>query len=150
MDGPDWATTDFFGTVRIRSESERPVFVGIAREADVAEYLDGVAHAVVTEIDEAEYSVRPGGAPEGRPADETFWAASATGAGEQTLEWEPEDGSWNVVVMSADGSRGVAADLSIGGELDPLLWIGVGLLVGGGLLAAAAALAITAGSRRRR
>jgi Domain of unknown function (DUF4389) len=150
LDGPDWATTDFFGTARIRSESERPVFVGIAREADVAEYLNGVAHAVVTEIDEAEYSERPGGAPEGRPADQKFWAASATGAGEQTLEWEPEDGSWNVVVMNADGSRGVAAELSIGGELDPLLWIGVGLLVGGGLLAAAAALAITAGVRRRR
>ena len=123
------------GTVRIRSESERPVFVGIAREADVAEYLDGVAHAVVTEIGrKPEYSERRGGAPEGPPADQTFWAASATGAGEQTLEWEPEDGSWNVVVMNADGSRGVAADLSIGGELDPLIWIGVGLLVGGGCL----------------
>jgi hypothetical protein len=150
LDGPDWATTDFFGTARIRSESERPVFVGIARERDVADYLDGVAHAVVTEIDEAEYSERPGGAPEGRPADQTFWAASATGAGEQTLEWEPEDGSWNVVVMNADGSRGVAAELSIGGELDPLIWIGVGLLVAGGLLAAAAALAISAGIRRGR
>jgi hypothetical protein len=150
LDGPDWATTDFFGTARIRSESERPVFVGIAREADVGEYLDGVAHAVVTEIDEAEYSERRGGAPEGRPADQTFWAASATGAGEQTLEWEPADGTWNVVVMNADGSRGVAAELSIGGELDSLIWIGVGLLVGGGLLAAAAALAITAGIRRRR
>jgi hypothetical protein len=151
LDGPDWATTDFLGTVRIRSESDRPVFVGIARAADVAEYLDGVDHAVVTEIaDEPEYSERPGDAPAGPPADETFWAASATGAGEQTLEWEPEDGSWNVVVMNADGSRGVAAELSIGGELDPLIWIGVGLLVGAGVLAAAAALAITAGSRRRR
>jgi hypothetical protein len=151
FDGPDWATTDFLGTVRIRSESERPVFVGIAREADVAEYLDGVEHAVVTEIgEEPEYSERQGGAPEGRPADQTFWAASATGAGEQTLEWEPEDGSWNVVVMNADGSRGVAAELSIGGELDPLIWIGVGLLVSGALFAAAAALATTAGIRRRR
>jgi Domain of unknown function (DUF4389) len=150
LDGPDWATTDFFGTARIRSESERPVFVGIAREADVAGYLGGVERAVVTEVDEAEYSERRGGAPEGRPADQTFWAASATGAGEQTLEWEPEDGSWNVVLMNADGSRGVAAELSIGGELDPLIWIGVGLLVGGALLAAAAALAITAGIRRRR
>lgn len=150
LDGPDWATTDLLGTVRIRSESERPVFVGIAREADVADYLDGVEHAVVTEIgEEPEYSERQGGAPEGPPADQTFWAASATGAGEPTLEWEPEDGSWNVVVMNADASRGVAADLSIGAELDPLIWIGVGLLVGGGLLAAASALAITAGIRRR-
>ena len=151
LDGPDWATKDLLGTVRIRSESDRPVFVGIAREADVAEYLGGVEHAVVTEIGrEPRYSERQGGAPEGPPADQTFWAASATGAGEQTLEWEPEDGSWNAVVMNADGSRGVAADLSIGAELDPLIWIGVGLLVGGGLLAAAAALAITAGIRRDR
>jgi hypothetical protein len=52
--------------------------------------------------------------------------------------------------MNADGSRGVAADLSIGAELDPLIWIGVALLVGGALLAAAAALAITAGIRRGR
>jgi hypothetical protein len=151
IDGPDWATKDFLGTVRIRSESERPVFVGIAREADVAEYLGGVEHAVVTEIGrEPHYSERQGGEPEGPPADQTFWAASATGAGEQTLEWEPEDGSWNAVAMNADGSRGVAAELSIGAELDPLIWIGVGLLVGGGLLAAAAALGITAGIRRGR
>jgi len=150
FDGPDWATKDFLGTIRIRSESERPVFVGVARAAEVAQYLDGVERAVVTEIGrEPEYSERPGGPPEGRPADKTFWVASATGAGEQTLEWEPEDGNWNIVVMNADGSRGVAADLSIGGELDPLIWIGVGLLLGGGLLAAAAALAITAGVRRR-
>ena len=151
ISGPDWAAKDFLGTVRIRSESDGPVFVGIAREADVAEYLDGVEYAVVTEIGrEPHYSERQGGAPEGPPADQTFWAASATGAGEQTLEWEPEDGSWNVVVMNPDGSRGVAADLSIGAELDPLIWIGVGLLVGGGLLAAAAALGISAGIRRGR
>jgi len=131
-------------TVRIRSESERPVFVGIAREADVAEYLDGVEHAVVSEIGrEPRYSQRRGAHPRARP-----WSASAARAGEQTLEWEPEDGSWNAVVMNADGSRGVAADLSIGAELDPLIWIGVGLLVGGGLLTAAAAVAITAGIRR--
>jgi hypothetical protein len=52
--------------------------------------------------------------------------------------------------MNTDGSRGVAADLSIGGELDPVIWIGIGLLVAGALLAAAAALAITAGVRRGR
>ncbi len=72
----------------------------------------------MTEIDrKPRYAERQGGPPEGPPAEQTFWVASATGAGEQTLEWEPEDGSWNVVVMNADGSRGVAADLSIGAEL---------------------------------
>ena len=51
--------------------------------------------------------------------------------------------------MNEDASRGVSSELSIGAELDSVLWIGVGLLVFGGLLAAAAALAITAGARRR-
>ena len=129
LEGPDWATTDFLGTVRIRSESERPVFVGIAPEADVAEYLDGVEHpSSRSSAGSPRYSERQGGAPEGPPAEQTFWAASATGAGEQTLEWEPEDGSWNVVVMNADGSRGVAADLSIGGELESVIWIAIGML----------------------
>ena len=148
VDGPDWAAKSFLGTVRIRSQSERPVLVGIARKSEVAEYLSGVERAVVTHLDKPRYSNRRGGAPESPPEDQTFWAASVTGAGEQTLDWEPEDGTWNAVVMNADGSRGVAADLSIGAELDPLLWIGIGLLVAGGLLAAGAALAITAGTRR--
>ena len=78
-----------------------------------------------------------------------FWVARASGSGEQTLDWEPEDGEWRAVVMNEDASRGVSADLSIGAELDSVLWIGIGMLLFGGLLAAGAALAITAGARRR-
>ena len=94
---------------------------------------------------------RPRGRSARKPSgSETFWVASTSGSGEQTLEWDPEEGSWSAVVMNADGSRGVAAELSIGAELDSLIWIGIGMLVVGGLLAAAAALAITAGARRGR
>jgi Domain of unknown function (DUF4389) len=151
LDGPDWAAKGLLGTVRIHSESDRPVFVGIAPDTDAAGYLDGFEHVVVSRIDdEPHYSERPGGAPENPPGDETFWVASTAGAGEQVLDWEPESGSWSVVVMNADATRGVASELSIGAELDPAIWIGIGLLVAGGLLAAGSALAITAGSRRRR
>ena len=149
LDGPDWVTDDLIGTLRIRSNSSRRVFIGIARETDIARYLGAVDHVVVTDIGrKPHYSARPGGPPRTRPATETFWSASATGTGEQTLEWVPKSGHWNVVVMNADASRGVEADLSIGAELDPLLWIGIGLVIGGALLAAIAALAITAGTRR--
>jgi len=151
LDGPDWATDDLLGTVRIRSESERPVFVGIGRSSDVARYLAGVDRSVVTEIGRnPRYSQRSGSAPAGPPSGQSFWVASATGAGEQTLEWEPRSGSWSVALMNADGSRGVSADLSIGAELDDIIWIAVGLLVAGALLAALAALAITAGIRSGR
>jgi hypothetical protein len=146
--GAERALDVFLGTVRIRSESERPVFVGIAPAADVSRYLAGVEHSVVTDLERRPvYVQRSGGAPASLPGDETFWDASTSGAGEQTLEWKPKSGDWRVVVMNADGSRGVAAELAVGAELDPLLWIGIGLLVAGGLFAGAAALLITLGVR---
>ncbi len=153
-DGAEWALETFLGTVRVRAESEtgREIFIGIGREREVAAYLGQVERDVVSGLDfdgDPEYERRPGRAPRTEPVN-TFWAASASGTGEVTLDWEPEDGDWRVVLMNADGSRGVSADVSIGAELDPLLWIGIGLLVAGGLLAAAAALAITFGVRHGR
>jgi len=149
--GSERAARAILGDVRIRSESDRDVFVGIARDTDVDEYLDSVERSVVTDIGEdPEYSHRRGDAPASSPGDQDFWVASTSGSGEQTLEWEPEDGSWSAVVMNSDGSRGVATELSIGAELDAALWVGVVLLVVGALLAALAAIAITAGARRGR
>jgi hypothetical protein len=148
--GSDRAARALLGDVRIRSESSRDVFVGIGPDDEVEAYLDGVEHSVVTRIsDDPRYSHRDGGAPGALPAAQGFWAASTSGAGEQTLEWEPEEGSWSAVVMNADGSRGVSSELSIGAELDAALWVGIALLAVGAVLALLAALAITAGTRRR-
>jgi hypothetical protein len=147
--GAERALDIFLGTIRIRSETDRAVFVGIASAADVTGYLASVEHSLVTDFERRPvYVPRPGGAPSSLPGDETFWVESTSGSGEQTLEWEPESGDWRVVVMNADGSRGVAAELSIGAELDPLLWIGIGLLVVGAVFAGGAALLITLGARR--
>jgi Domain of unknown function (DUF4389) len=149
--GAEWALDTFLGTVRIRSDSdERDVFVGIGPAADVDAYLDRVDHDVVTDLeDEPNYDRLPGGPPSGPPGEQQFWAESASGTGELTVDWEPEDGLWRVVLMNADATRGVSSDMSIGAELDSVLWIGIGMLIAGALLAAGAALAITAGVRRR-
>ena len=155
LDGAQWAVDTFLGTVRIRSESGRPVFVGIGPAADVAAYLTGVEHDVVTDLEggpfegRPRYSRRPGDAPASPPGEQSFWVATTTGMGEQALDWEPEDGDWRVVLMNGDAARGVDSEMSIGAELDPVLWIGIGSLVAGALFAAGAALAITAGARRR-
>ena len=152
-DGAEWALDTFLGTVRIRSESDRPVFVGIGPAGEVTRYLGGVERDVVDDLDsdgDPEYSRRSGSTPSAPPGNETFWVASTAGAGERTLEWEPEDGDWRAVVMNEDASRGVSAELSIGAELDSILWIGIGLLVAGALFAAGSALAITAATRNRR
>jgi hypothetical protein len=160
-DGAEWALDTFLGTVRITSDSgERVVFLGIGRAEDVDRYLDGVEHDVVTDLDstgDPEYRRVAGGPPADPPVRalgaetlrETFWVDSFGGAGEQSLDWEPEDGDWRVVLMNLDASRGVSSELSIGAELDSVLWIGIGLLVFGTLIAAGAALAISAGVHRR-
>ena len=75
--------------------------------------------------------------------------ASTSGAGDQVLDWDVEDGDWVIVAMNPDGSAGVTADLRIGAEVDPLIWIAVGFVVAGLLLGAGAAALIYVGSRRR-
>ena len=107
--GAEWALDSFLGTVRIRSESERPVFVGIGPATEVDRYLDYVEHDVVTDLeDEPRYSRAGGGEPDAPPGAQQFWVASTSGSGEQTLDGEPEDGDWRAVVMNADGRRGAS------------------------------------------
>jgi hypothetical protein len=151
LDGPDWAWNDLVGTVRIRSRSDRPVFVGIGPEADVRRYLAGVAHDVVGDLrdDPGDYDRNPGGAPTAPPDKQTFWAASVTGSGETSLDWDLENGRWAVVAMNADGSRGVDTTLDVGAELDSLPWLGGALLGVGALLALLAAGLIVLSLPRR-
>jgi hypothetical protein len=141
---------DFLGTVRIRTDSDRRVFVGIARSAAAAAYLNGMRRAEITEIGpwHVGYDVQSGGPPATAPASQTFWSASAAGSGEQVLDWKPSGGTWRVVVMNADGSPRVAVDASIGAQLDNWVWVGVGLLVAALLFAFAAAALIHLGVTR--
>ena len=78
-----------------------------------------------------------------------FWVASAEGSGPQALTWDVQDGSWQVVVMNADGSSNVDTTLSIGAEVPHLLGIGIGALVAGGLALGLAVLLVVLGVRRR-
>jgi hypothetical protein len=126
------------GKVRITSDSARPVFVGIARAGDVSAYLGNVNRAIVSgSYEPRDATAHGGGAPATPPAAQEFWAASTSGAGQRTLTWKPRDGRWAAVLMNADGSSGVAAHLSIGGEFSGAGWTGAALLAVGLLLLAA-------------
>ena len=147
--GQEWVARRILGTVKIQSESVRPVFLGIGREADVDSYLAKVARSVVKEINrKPRYDEEQGIAPSGPPSQQRFWVASASGPGKQALTWDPKSGNWVAVLMNANGSAGVEADAKIGAELDPLLGIGIGITVGGGLLLLLGALAIALGASR--
>jgi hypothetical protein len=145
----------WFGKVRIRGESPgaKTLFMGIGPEAAVAKYLGTVAHANVEDIEFDPFRVTylpvTGGAPQGPPTDQRFWAASASGVGTQTLTWKVRDGDWSVVLMNADGSRGVAADIDFGAKLSFLLWVALGLLVGGVLVVGGSTALIVLAARTR-
>ena len=136
-----WVTSqDRYGKVRLKvtPHGDAPVFVGIAPADAVSAYLHNTAHAEVTDVDvdpfRATYRAHGGAERPAPPAGQRFWAASAQGAGAQTLTWDVRHGSWSVVVMNADGSAGVDARVSAGADVPVLDWVGW-VVLGGGLLA---------------
>jgi hypothetical protein len=124
-------------------------FVGVGRSVDVDGYLSGVQHSVVTRFGTGTgANARPlyrqvsGGAPAQAPAAADIWVAKASGAGPQTLDWSAESGDWTVVVMNADASAGVSADVRVGATLPNLgTWAG-GLLIAAAVLLAVGFLAV--------
>jgi hypothetical protein len=147
-DADSIADSNDLGKVRVQVESreDKPVFVGIARTSDVEDYLAGVSHSTLTDVStspfEADYDDHAGDRRPVAPADSHIWAASEHGSGKQTLNWEIDDGDWSVVVMNADGSAGVDADVSTGANvpfLDEIGWTAIGsgsfvLIIGVALL----------------
>ena len=146
--------TEDLGKVRLEVESrnDKPVFVGIARTSDVDNYLAGVSHTTVTDVDtspfDADYDDHAGDRRPVAPADSHIWAASEHGSGKQTLNWEIEDGDYSVVVMNADGSSGVDADVSTGANIPFLDEIGWSALGSGGFVLVIGIALLVTGIRR--
>jgi hypothetical protein len=140
---PDWLVA----RLRVRASSDKPLFVGIGRRADVDRYLAGVRRSTIEDVSygpfDVSYSTQPGSAIPGRPAAQRFWTASSTGAGRQTVSWKVQNGSWRVVVMNADGSPGVATDAKVGATVHgALALVIVALALGLALVAGAVALVL--------
>ena len=142
---------DMLGTVRIRTQSTRPVFVGIGPAAAVESYLAGVRREVATRFDAAQsdFRLHQGGAPAALPTAKHFWVAQSVGSGTQTVSWAPRNGNWRIVVMNVNGSAGVHTDLAIGARFPHLLWIGIGVVGGGALLLLLGGIAIYIAAARR-
>lgn len=118
------------------------LFMGIAPTTTVETYLGDVAHDEIVDWDanqasitDVEYTSHEGVTIPGDPGSESFWVASASGTGGQTLEWTIEPGDWTVVVMNEDASRGVVAELRFGtlvpAGLETIAWtlFALGLVV---------------------
>jgi hypothetical protein len=148
----DWlAQSDDLGKIKVTAESRdgKPLFVGIARTSDVEDYLAGVPYTTVDDVEvspfEADYTRHAGNRHPVSPEHAGIWQESSQGTGRQAIDWEIDDGDWSIVVMNADGSLGVDADVSAGANvpvLDELGWSAIGsgafaLVIGLGLIALA-------------
>jgi len=133
-------------TVRIRITGDAPVFIGIAPRVELEAYLLDVSYSEIEELNfndyrqervwTTEYDDHVGPNAPAVPGDETFWRASAQGEGTQDLVWAIEPGDWMLVVMNADGSRGIDVSGSVGAEAPWLLAVGIGVLAAGVVLLA--------------
>jgi hypothetical protein len=139
--------------LRVRARAERDVFIGVGPREAVDEYLAGVAHDELTDLDVDPFEVRyrrlEGERRPAAPTSQRFWVASATGG--RALEWPVRKGRWSVVVMNVDASPGVSVAATVAVKVPFLHHLGLGLMIAGGVLAllGGGLLALTAFSRSR-
>jgi hypothetical protein len=157
----DWGTTTYalgaVDKVRIRvtpSDPTTPVFVGMARPADVQRYLGGVQYVTAHGASgyRVTYTQHPGQAPARPPASAVPWTVQATGTGTVTLAFDAHQqrGDQVVVVMNPDGSRSVSGRAESAVTQPSLSWIAGGLLAGAVVLGAGAVPLIVKPVRRVR
>jgi Domain of unknown function (DUF4389) len=151
-EGPDWLFEEGrLARIRLQGDSAEPgkqLFFGIGPKRAVEEYLRGVDHDVVIDVEidpfRVKYRHEPGTRAPAAPDSQTFWAASGTGS----VEWDVDEGNWVAVVMNADASRGIVAEVSVAAKTRLLLWAALILLGLGLVFGAVAALLIALGVRR--
>jgi hypothetical protein len=127
--------------LRVRAEAAagKPIFIGVGPTSDVDRYLDGVAAEEITDINFSPFRLDTrlldGTNTPAAPTEQAFWTAKVSGTGPQTLEWEPPQGTgdFRFVLMNADASQRVTANVAVGVRVPFLRSLGVGLLVGGGV-----------------
>jgi hypothetical protein len=151
-EGPDWLFEEGrLARIRLQGDSAEPgkqLFFGIGPKRAVEEYLRGVDHDVVVDVEidpfRVKYRHEPGTRAPAPPDSQTFWAASGTGS----VEWDVEEGNWVAVVMNADATRSIVAEVSVAAKTRLLLWAALILLGLGLVFGAVAALLIALGVRR--
>lgn len=125
-------------TLHVTASAQKPVFVGVGQDIDVASYLGASQYTRVVRFDApAKFDtqeMKGGAAALSQPDALDWWIVKASGAGKQSIAWPIADGRYDVVVLNADGSPAVDAKVVFGVELDGafvtcLLILGAGLVL---------------------
>ena len=124
-------TSGGFLRFKIITESNNPgkeIFVGVARVQDAYNYIEPIEYHEIVDMDlgwdrtdfgasYTQYMLHDGDAPAAPPTIHSFWVVHGSASEPQTLTWEPEAGNYYLVMMNADGSAGVDADVRIGVQI---------------------------------
>jgi hypothetical protein len=151
-DGAGWVPETLLGDTRITATgTDGEIFLALGPSAEVGDYLADVSHSVFIgeEDGDPDYRTVNGTTEPAPPADAEVWTVQAEGAGEQTITWEPDAGDWTIVLMNADGTTGVSADVTVGAELPALGAVAASLLVAGGMLLLLSVVLLVLALRRR-
>jgi hypothetical protein len=128
------------GGVRITATrtSGTPLFLGVAAQSDVDRWLAGTAHDQLTAVTagrHARYDRAAGSMTDiVAPDQQTFWLAKASGTGTVVMNWKATNGDFAIVMVNADGTRGVNGVVKVATQVPDLTPLAIGLLIGSGLL----------------
>ncbi|WP_427887593.1 hypothetical protein ACQHIV_32040 [Kribbella sp. GL6] len=136
-------------TLHVSVSGDKPLFVGVAQDLDVRSYLAGSAHTQVTRFGlPAAFGTEEvrGRTNKLTPPGELDWWVAQSATGTQSLSWPVQDGRYDVVVMNADGTPAVGAQVTFGLQVHRLFGLCL-LVLGAGVLVLALGVALL---RRRR
>jgi hypothetical protein len=101
--------------LQVEVAGDQQLFVGVAAKTDSLEYLRGVPYLLITGIDSSSEDLDstqiPGDSVPAAPAQQTFWTDQGQGR-DVAVDWPVTDSNTTLVVMNADGSPPVAAEIS--------------------------------------
>lgn len=131
-------------TLHVSASGNKPLFVGIGQDLDVRDYLAGSAHTRLIRFEPpGTFGTQDMRGRSGKltPPGELDWWVAQSASGSQTLSWPMQDGRYEVVVMNADGTPAVGAQVSFGVQVHRLFGICL-LVLGAGVLVLALGLAL--------
>jgi hypothetical protein len=129
--------------------SSEELFVGWAEAADGENYVEGMmfstppvwhwyVNAYYAEIEIPTSLTHNQGAPTRHPAEETFWIETAQSNETSKITWdafwEPLEDRKILIIMNADGSRNVEADIQLGFKVPIFGWLAFVLIPVGVIL----------------
>jgi hypothetical protein len=127
---------NFEGT---NNNPSKQIFMGVADQAILENYLENVAYDEITDFDlgwnldfnKVSYTNHPGTSLASIPTSKSIWTVSAVGTGSETLQWQTEAGNNSFVLMNSDGSSGVDLNVIFKAKIPSLIGYGLGLLIAG-------------------